>query len=58
MQKDKLNISEMFLSHQGEGSSQGRLSLFLRLQSCNLLCGGVGTEKDKLLIAIISWSPF
>tara|TARA_Y100000310_G_scaffold267782_1_gene279999 strand:- start:25271 stop:26047 length:777 start_codon:yes stop_codon:yes gene_type:complete len=37
--EEKIIIAEQFLSHQGEGTSQGRLSLFLRLSSCNLLCG-------------------
>lgn len=34
-----LSVSEHFSSIQGEGPTMGRPSIFLRLQSCNLLCG-------------------
>lgn len=35
---DYLRVSEQFLSIQGEGKTMGVPSIFLRLQSCNLLC--------------------
>ena len=31
-------ISEYFIGHQGEGSTQGRLSAFIRFYGCNLRC--------------------
>lgn len=34
-----LRVSEHFYSIQGEGSTQGIPSIFLRLQGCNLSCG-------------------
>jgi len=36
---DKLAVSEMFLSLQGEGQTMGRPSFFIRLSGCNLTCG-------------------
>ena len=36
--KKVLRISEHFYSLQGEGATMGAPSVFLRLQSCNLLC--------------------
>jgi len=42
-----LKVSEIFYSIQGEGQTAGKPAVFLRLQSCNLLCGGIGTEFDK-----------
>ena len=38
-----LNISEQFYSIQGEGRTVGVPALFLRLQGCNLTCGGKKT---------------
>jgi len=35
-----LNISEIFYSIQGEGVTTGIPSIFIRTQSCNLMCGG------------------
>lgn len=35
-----INISEVFYSIQGEGYSTGTPSIFIRCQSCNLMCGG------------------
>jgi 7-carboxy-7-deazaguanine synthase len=51
----KLPVSEQFLSMQGEGPNTGRPSYFLRLKSCNLLCGGIGTDKDGLLHDGATW---
>ncbi|MCH7492279.1 7-carboxy-7-deazaguanine synthase QueE [Patescibacteria group bacterium] len=42
-----MRISEDFYSIQGEGFSQGVPAYFIRLQGCNLMCGGVGGEKVK-----------
>ena len=44
---DKLAISEMFYSIQGEGLHCGMPSIFLRLQGCNLTCGGANTIKTQ-----------
>jgi 7-carboxy-7-deazaguanine synthase len=41
-----MKISEQFYSIQGEGASQGTPSYFVRLQGCNLMCGG---SNGKLL---------
>jgi len=35
-----LNLSESFYSIQGEGATAGVPAYFLRLQNCNLICGG------------------
>lgn len=35
-----LRISEKFMSIQGEGASVGVPAYFIRLQNCNLMCGG------------------
>lgn len=37
---NKLVVSEMFYSIQGEGPSAGKLAVFLRLAACNLQCAG------------------
>lgn len=55
MNNEVLNVSEHFYSIQGEGPSAGRPAVFLRLKSCNLLCGGAGTEKDKCLHDGAKW---
>ena len=47
--KDKLAISEVFYSIQGEGKTIGIPSVFVRLGGCNLICGGMGTQFDKKL---------
>lgn len=44
---DKLTISEDFYSIQGEGISSGFPSYFIRLQNCNLMCGGKDGEHMK-----------
>lgn len=50
-----LNVAEQFYSIQGEGMSMGIPSYFLRLKSCNLLCGGKGTDKDGELHDGATW---
>jgi organic radical activating enzyme len=42
----KLAISEVFYSIQGEGKTVGIPSVFVRLGGCNLMCGGMGTQFD------------
>jgi len=50
-----LKVSEMFYSIQGEGPSMGRRAVFLRLATCNLMCGGDGTAFDKGLHNGATW---
>jgi len=52
---NKIKVSEHFHSIQGEGRTAGSQAVFLRLQSCNLLCGGKGTVKDGELHDGASW---
>ena len=52
---NELKVSEHFYSIQGEGQTAGRPAVFLRLSSCNLMCGGQGTEKDKRLHNGATW---
>ena len=42
-----LRVSEHFYSIQGEGSSVGVPAYFIRLQNCNLMCGGPGGALVK-----------
>ena len=51
----KIKVSEMFYSIQGEGPTMGKPCVFLRLQSCNLMCGGQDTVKDKQLHDGATW---
>lgn len=51
----KLAVSEVFYSIQGEGSTIGIPSVFVRLGGCNLLCGGTGTNIDKKLHDGATW---
>jgi organic radical activating enzyme len=48
-------VSEYFYSIQGEGSTMGVPSVFLRLSACNLMCGGAGTQNDKKLHDGAKW---
>ena len=50
-----LGVAETFYSIQGEGSTMGVPSVFLRLSGCNLLCGGQGTAQDKQLHDGAKW---
>lgn len=51
----ELRVSEVFYSIQGEGPTMGVPAVFLRLSSCNLMCGGRGTEKDGKLHDGATW---
>lgn len=51
----KIRISEHFYSLQGEGKTMGVPAIFVRLQACNLLCGGYGTQKDGELHNGATW---
>jgi len=42
-----LKISEHFFSVQGEGVSAGTPAYFIRLQNCNMCCGGTGGKWVK-----------
>jgi len=39
-----IRISEHFYSLQGEGKTMGVPAIFIRLQACNLMCGGYGGD--------------
>jgi len=42
-----MNISECFYSIQAEGISSGMPAVFVRMQGCNLMCGGTGGSLMK-----------
>lgn len=50
-----IRISEHFYSLQGEGKTMGVPAIFIRLQACNLMCGGYGTQKDGELHNGATW---
>ena len=45
---NKIKISELFYSIQGEGRYQGVPSVFLRTFGCNFTCGGFGMQRGQL----------
>jgi len=53
--RNKLAISEVFYSMQGEGKTVGIPSVFVRLGGCNLMCGGMGTQFDGELHNGAEW---
>ena len=48
MQKQKLKVSELFYSIQGEGRYMGVPSVFLRTFGCNFTCGGFGMPRGEI----------
>lgn len=48
MKTEKLIVSEVFYSIQGEGATMGIPSIFLRLAGCNLYCEGKGWRCDTI----------
>jgi 7-carboxy-7-deazaguanine synthase len=44
----KIKVSELFYSIQGEGKYQGVPSIFLRTFGCNFTCGGFGMPRGEL----------
>jgi len=46
----KIKVSELFISVQGEGQYVGVPSIFLRTFGCNFTCGGFGMPKGQLSI--------
>lgn len=44
---DKLDVSEQFYTVQCEGVTTGVPAYFIRLRSCNLMCGGAGGNLMK-----------
>jgi len=47
--KQKILISEEFLSCQGEGRYVGVPSVFLRVFGCNFTCAGFGQERNNII---------
>jgi len=45
---NKIKVSELFYSIQGEGKYQGVPSVFLRTFGCNFTCSGFGMPKGEL----------
>jgi len=50
-----IRISEHFYSLQGEGATMGVPAVFIRLQACNIMCGGYGTQRDGKLHNGATW---
>lgn len=55
MKVNKVAVSEVFYSIQGEGKTVGIPSVFVRLGGCNLICGGMGTQFDGELHNEAEW---
>lgn len=51
----KISVSEVFYSIQGEGKTMGHPAVFIRLGGCNLMCGGMGTQHDGELHNGATW---
>lgn len=47
---EKLKVSELFYSIQGEGRYMGVPSVFLRTFGCNFTCGGFGMPKGEISV--------
>lgn len=52
---NKLALSEVFYSIQGEGPTCGHPAVFIRLGGCNLMCGGMGTQFTRELENNATW---
>ncbi len=52
---NRLTVSEVFYSIQGEGKTIGKPSYFIRLTGCNLMCGGWESKKDGKLHNEATW---
>ena len=62
---DKIKVSEIFYSLQGEGQYVGVPSIFLRTFGCNFTCAGFGlprgersTEPDKIAENIANYNSY
>ena len=49
VKENKILITEMFYSVQGEGSRVGIPSIFIRVFGCNLNCPGFGQPRDNII---------
>ncbi len=64
---EKLRITEIFYSLQGEARTVGKPTVFVRLTGCPLRCGYCDTAYaftggmlyaiDEILVTVASWSP-
>ncbi len=52
-----INVSETFLSIQGEGISRGKPAVFIRMPHCNLMCQGRNWKCDSLAVRT-KFKPF
>lgn len=63
--KNKIKVSELFYSIQGEGRYMGVPSIFLRTFGCNFTCDGFGmsrgeksTERDQIALRIDEFKEY